>query len=88
MMGSIPASVNLPLSSLEKAFTMDSSDFMKAYGFRKPDKKMPLIFFCKAGVRSSSAVSLAKGKGYTNARNYPGSYADVSLSYWSLACRS
>lgn len=77
-MGSIPASVNLPLSNLEKAFDMDSSDFMRAYGFRKPDKSTPLIFFCKAGVRSSSAMSLAKGKGYAKVRNYPGSYADVS----------
>lgn len=77
MMGSIPASVNLPLSNLEKALDMDGSDFMRAYGFRKPAKSMPLIFFCKAGVRSSSAVSLAKGKGFNKVRNYPGSYADV-----------
>ena len=87
MLGSIPSSVNLPLSSFEQALSLDESDFTRAYGFRKPKKSTPMIFFCKAGIRSASATSLAKSKGFSQVRNYPGSYADVSRSiHFLLKC--
>lgn len=77
MMGSIPSSVNVPLSKFEKALSLDPSDFTKQYGFHKPGKDQKLILFCLGGKRSSSALELAKGKGWKNIRNYPGSYDDV-----------
>lgn len=80
MMGSIPSSVNVPLSNFEKALDLDSSDFMRAYGFRKPSKDQKIIFYCKSGKRSATATSLAKGKGFGNVRNYVGSWSDVRQS--------
>jgi rhodanese-related sulfurtransferase len=77
MLGSIPSSVNVPLSNFEKALDMDESDFLRAYGFRKPKKDQKLIFYCKAGVRAGSAAGLAKDKGWKQVRNYPGSWDEV-----------
>lgn len=58
---------------------MDGGDFTKTFGFHKPDHKQKLVFYCKTGKRSASALSLAKSKGFTNVRNYTGSWADVSV---------
>jgi rhodanese-related sulfurtransferase len=84
MMGNIPSSVNVPLSNFEKALDMDDSDFLRAYGFRKPKKDQKMIFYCKAGVRAGSAAGLAKDKGWKNVRNYPGSYDEVGSLYICL----
>ncbi|GAA5823985.1 hypothetical protein JCM11251_003369 [Rhodosporidiobolus azoricus] len=75
-LGSIPSSVNLPLSEFEKAIRMDEGDFVKTYGFRKPTKQQGLITLCKAGVRAQTALDLAKSAGYKWVRNYEGSYMD------------
>jgi rhodanese-related sulfurtransferase len=80
MLGSIPSSVNVPLSNFEKALDMDESDFLRAYGFRKPKKDQKLVFYCKAGVRAGTAAGLAKDKGWKQVRNYPGSYDEVRQS--------
>lgn len=39
-------------------------DFTRIYGFHKPDKQQPIIFYCRAGVRAGTAVDLAKRAGY------------------------
>ncbi|GJN92298.1 hypothetical protein Rhopal_005328-T1 [Rhodotorula paludigena] len=75
-LGSIPSSVNLPLSSFEKSLSMDEGDFTRVHGFRKPTKNQPMIFYCKAGVRAQTAVDLARSQGFKLARNYEGSYND------------
>ncbi|GAA6057236.1 hypothetical protein JCM3770_003815 [Rhodotorula araucariae] len=75
-LGSIPSSVNLPLSSFEKSLAMDEGDFTRVHGFHKPTKKQPMIFYCKAGVRAQTAVDLARSQGYKLSRNYEGSYND------------
>ncbi|GAA6021697.1 hypothetical protein JCM10207_008546 [Rhodosporidiobolus poonsookiae] len=75
-LGSIPSSVNLPLSTFEKALRMDEGDFVREYGFRKPTKTQPYITYCKAGVRAQTALDLAKSAGYKWGRNYEGSYND------------
>jgi len=41
-----------------------SGDFTRIYGFHKPDKKQPIIFYCRAGIRAGTAVDLAKRAGY------------------------
>ncbi|BGP18718.1 hypothetical protein JCM10213_009196 [Rhodosporidiobolus nylandii] len=75
-LGSIPSSVNLPLSEFEKAIRLDEGDFVKHYGFRKPTKQQGVITLCKAGVRAQTAVDLLKSAGYKWVRNYEGSYND------------
>ncbi|GAA5859350.1 hypothetical protein JCM1840_004575 [Sporobolomyces johnsonii] len=75
-LGSIPSSVNLPLSTFEKSLAMDEGDFTRTYGFHKPQKNQPMIFYCRAGVRAETAADLAKRAGYKNARNYEGSWLD------------
>ncbi|KAK4050861.1 hypothetical protein OIV83_003283 [Microbotryomycetes sp. JL201] len=55
---------------------MDEGDFTRTYGFHKPSKQQPIIFYCKAGVRAQTAVELAKRAGYKVTRNYKGSYDD------------
>ncbi|POY72138.1 hypothetical protein BMF94_4871 [Rhodotorula taiwanensis] len=75
-LGSIPSSVNLPLSTFEKSLSMDEGDFTRVNGFHKPTKQQPMIFYCRAGVRAQTAVDLAKAAGYKLARNYEGSYLD------------
>ncbi|GAA5993534.1 hypothetical protein JCM10908_000637 [Rhodotorula pacifica] len=75
-LGSIPSSVNLPLSTFEKSLAMDEGDFTRVNGFHKPSKQQPMIFYCRAGVRAQTAVDLAKAAGYKWSRNYEGSYLD------------
>ncbi|GAA5964716.1 hypothetical protein JCM8115_005705 [Rhodotorula mucilaginosa] len=75
-LGSIPSSVNLPLSTFEKNLSMDEGDFTRVNGFHKPTKQQPMIFYCRSGVRAQTAVDLAKAAGYKWARNYEGSYTD------------
>lgn len=79
-MGSIPSAVNIPLSNFEKALSLDGGDFQKTYGFRKPQQNQKIIVYCKAGKRSGTALGLAKGQGFSNVRNYAGSWLDVSES--------
>ncbi|GAA5883055.1 hypothetical protein JCM3774_001094 [Rhodotorula dairenensis] len=75
-LGSIPSSVNLPLSTFEKSLSMDEGDFTRVNGFHKPTKQQPMIFYCRSGVRAQTAVDLAKAAGYKLSRNYEGSYLD------------
>ncbi|BGO91391.1 hypothetical protein NBRC10512_007131 [Rhodotorula toruloides] len=75
-LGSIPSSVNLPLSVFEKAMSLDEGDFVKEFGWRKPGKSQPIVFYCRAGARAQTALDLAKHKGYKYLRNYQGSWLD------------
>ncbi|BGP34319.1 hypothetical protein JCM10296v2_006134 [Rhodotorula toruloides] len=75
-LGSIPSSVNLPLSVFEKAMSLDEGDFVKEFGWRKPTKSQPIVFYCRAGARAQTALDLAKHKGYKYVRNYEGSWLD------------
>ncbi|GAA5876761.1 hypothetical protein JCM16303_006278 [Sporobolomyces ruberrimus] len=76
VLGNIPSSVNLPMSTFEKSLGMDEGDFTRVHGFHKPTKSQPMIFYCRAGIRGNTAVDLAKRAGYKLARNYEGSYLD------------
>ncbi|GAA5938772.1 uncharacterized protein JCM15063_004864 [Sporobolomyces koalae] len=76
VLGNIPSSVNLPMSTFEKSLAMDEGDFTRVHGFHKPTKQQPMIFYCRAGIRGDTAVDLAKRAGYKYARNYEGSYLD------------
>ena len=64
MYGSIPSSVNLPLSQLEKAMKLEDGRFQKQFAFAKPSKSQDIIVYCKAGVRAGSAIKYLQEKGY------------------------
>ncbi|KDQ19851.1 hypothetical protein BOTBODRAFT_101619 [Botryobasidium botryosum FD-172 SS1] len=76
--GAIPSSVSLPLSALPGAFHLPPDKFRNTYGFEKPTKNQELIFYCRSGKRSTTASEYAKEYGYSNIKNYVGSWQDWS----------
>ncbi|KAG9198575.1 hypothetical protein G6514_009816 [Epicoccum nigrum] len=73
---SIPTAINLPITSRPDALLLAPDDFQDQFGFQKPPTGKEVIFFCKAGVRSRAAASIARQAGYTNVGEYPGSWND------------
>lgn len=76
--GSIPNAKNLPLSSLEGDLSLSAAEFEQKLGYRKPEREQELVFYCKAGVRSTNASNIAEGLGYGKIGNYKGSWLDWS----------
>ncbi|EIM92749.1 endoplasmic reticulum protein [Stereum hirsutum FP-91666 SS1] len=74
--GSIPSSVNLPLSELAASLKLGSFKFEQKYGFKKPTEDQEIIFYCRSGKRSATASDVAKRNGYKNINNYEGSWLD------------
>lgn len=62
--GSIPSSVNIPLSVLPASLHMNAEDFEKKFGFKKPKKNQEIIFYCRSGVRAATAGDIAKKNGF------------------------
>jgi thiosulfate:glutathione sulfurtransferase len=60
----IPSAVNLPLSVLSGALHMDGEMFKEKYGFRKPASDQEIVFYCRSGMRSSTASDVARRNGY------------------------
>ena len=58
--GRIPGSINIPLQSLSTADQIPAG------------KDAPLFVYCYSGARSSQAVRLLAGMGYTNTKNIGG----------------
>ncbi|GBE78146.1 Rhodanese-like protein [Sparassis latifolia] len=75
-LGSIPSSVNLPLSVLAGALHLNPAAFKALYGFDKPKQDQEIIFYCRSGKRSGSACDIAKRNGFKNLANYKGSWLD------------
>jgi thiosulfate:glutathione sulfurtransferase len=61
----IPSAVNLPLSGLPEALHMDGEMFKEKHGFRKPAYDQEIVFYCRSGMRSSTASDVARRNGYT-----------------------
>ncbi|KAI0307588.1 Rhodanese-like protein [Multifurca ochricompacta] len=76
LQGMIPSAVNLPLSGLSGALHMDGDRFKEKYGFRKPALDQEIVFYCRSGMRSSTASDVARRNGYKNIMNYKGSWLD------------
>ncbi|KAL1795636.1 hypothetical protein ACET3X_005860 [Alternaria dauci] len=72
----IPTSINIPVTSQPDALLLDEEEFQDRFGFQKPPKGKEVVFFCKAGVRSSAAAGIARQAGYTNVGEYRGSWLD------------
>lgn len=62
--GSIPSSVNIPLSILPGSLHMNAEAFEKQFGFKKPRRDQEIIFYCRSGVRAATAGDVAKKNGY------------------------
>ena len=62
--GSIPSSVNLPLSVLATAIHLPAEEFKLKYGFEKPGKDQEITFYCRSGKRSATACDVAKRNGF------------------------
>ncbi|THH27021.1 hypothetical protein EUX98_g7167 [Antrodiella citrinella] len=65
LQGSIPSSVNLPLSVLGKSLHLKPAEFQEKFGFPLPKKNQEVVFYCRSGVRSASACDVAKRNGWT-----------------------
>ncbi|KAI1386162.1 Rhodanese-like protein [Hypoxylon trugodes] len=84
--GRIPGALNIPVSSAPESFFLSADEFYDRYGFERPGvrkgeegeggEEEQLVFYCKAGVRSRAAATLAREAGYTNIGEYPGSWLD------------
>ncbi|KAJ9629601.1 hypothetical protein H2203_001981 [Taxawa tesnikishii (nom. ined.)] len=74
--GYIPSAINIPVSSQPDALFLPEEEFEDRFGFEKPSKDKELVFYCKAGVRSSAAAQLAQRQGYQKIGEYRGSWLD------------
>jgi len=74
--GTIPGALNIPITTSPDAFFITPEEFEDRFGFERPEKDTEVVFYCKAGVRSRAAAELAKGAGWTNVAEYPGSWMD------------
>jgi len=57
--GFIPTARNIPISSNPDALFLPPDEFEERFGFIKPPMGKEVVFYCKAGVRSSAAASMA-----------------------------
>lgn len=74
--GFIPNAINLPIKSQPDALFLLEEEFEDRFGFEKPAIDKEIVFYCKAGVRSSAAAQLAQQQGYQNVAEYRGSWLD------------
>ncbi|UKZ85507.1 uncharacterized protein TrAFT101_001363 [Trichoderma asperellum] len=74
--GKIPGAINIPITSAVQSFHISDEDFEDMYGYSRPPKDAPLLFYCKAGVRAKAAAGLAQHAGWESVGEYPGSWLD------------
>ncbi|KAG0636392.1 Rhodanese-like domain-containing protein [Tuber brumale] len=74
--GAIPTAVNIPIVSSPDALTLSPEEFEDRFGFAKPGLEQEVVFYCKAGIRSSAAAQVAVGVGYRRVGEYRGSWVD------------
>jgi len=63
--GMIPSAVNLPLTVMGESLKLTSDAFKEKFGYDKPRPLQQVIFYCRSGMRSTSACDVAKRNGYT-----------------------
>uniref|UniRef100_UPI00358F4110 rhodanese domain-containing protein CG4456-like n=1 Tax=Myxine glutinosa TaxID=7769 RepID=UPI00358F4110 len=75
--GKIPNSVNIPLSQLPTALSMDKDQFVAQYDGTPPAADgSDLVFSCFAGTRSKRAFETAIKMGFSSATYYPGGWQE------------
>ncbi|KAL5534322.1 hypothetical protein ACEPAG_784 [Sanghuangporus baumii] len=76
ILGSIPSSVNVPLSVLADSLHLNPVAFKERHGIEKPKRNQEIVFYCRSGKRSATAADIAQKYGYKNVLNYEGSWLD------------
>ncbi|EJD04041.1 endoplasmic reticulum protein [Fomitiporia mediterranea MF3/22] len=76
ILGSIPSSVNVPLTGFAESLHLNPVAFKEKFGFEKPKRNQEIVFYCRSGKRSATAADMAKKHGYTKVFNYEGSWLD------------
>ncbi|KAL5495346.1 hypothetical protein ACEPAI_809 [Sanghuangporus weigelae] len=76
ILGSIPSSVNVPLSVLADSLHLNPVAFKERHSIEKPKRNQEIVFYCRSGKRSATAADIARRYGYTNVLNYEGSWLD------------
>ena len=74
--GTIPGSINIPISSKPDSFHISEEEFEDRFGFERPSKETEIVVYCKAGVRSRAAAELARQQGWVSVGEYEGSWLD------------
>jgi len=74
--GAIPRAINLPIASSPEALSLPRDEFEDRFGVSKPRKDQEVVFYCKAGIRSTAAAQLALQEGYQKVGEYRGSWLD------------
>jgi rhodanese-related sulfurtransferase len=74
--GTIPTSINIPITSQPDSFFITAEEFEDRFGFERPGKDTEVVFYCKAGVRSRAAADLARQAGWQSIGEYAGSWLD------------
>jgi len=74
--GTIPGSINIPVTSKPDSFFISAEEFEDRFGFERPSKEQEVVFYCRAGVRSRAAAELAKQAGWEKVSEFPGSWLD------------
>uniref|UniRef100_A0A8C1T0E9 Si:ch211-161h7.8 n=1 Tax=Cyprinus carpio TaxID=7962 RepID=A0A8C1T0E9_CYPCA len=75
--GRIPDSVNIPLGQLEESLKLPPQQFQLHFGVKAPEKEDDnIVFQCRSGKRSLTALEIAHRLGFSKARHYAGGYID------------
>ncbi|KAK9686852.1 hypothetical protein K7432_015000 [Basidiobolus ranarum] len=77
-MGNIPNSVNLPLDELNDSMSITNDEFLKKFGFIRPQIDTKIVLTCRTGRRSGIAYGHLLDFGYKSVLNYPGSWNEYS----------
>uniref|UniRef100_UPI00358E5473 thiosulfate:glutathione sulfurtransferase-like isoform X1 n=1 Tax=Myxine glutinosa TaxID=7769 RepID=UPI00358E5473 len=73
--GSIPTATNIPLGTVQEAFSLPVDVFEETYKTEMPTKADgSLVVYCRSGTRSLKALNILKDLGYSRARHYPDGY--------------
>lgn len=52
------------MGDVPNALSMDDAAFLAKYGIEKPDPEAPLVFSCRSGKRSLTALDKALAMGF------------------------
>ncbi|XP_042366632.1 thiosulfate:glutathione sulfurtransferase [Plectropomus leopardus] len=75
--GRIPHAVNIPLGNLEESLKLSPEHFEQKFDVKAPGKDDDnIVFHCRSGKRSSTALEIARQLGFNRARHYKGGYSE------------
>lgn len=72
--GMIPGTINIPLPILAETLDLPDEQFEYLYGVAKPKPSTEIIFSCRMGIRSVTAINIASQKGFQRLSHYPGGW--------------